>query len=493
MSLFSLENINIYKIYKVRKIPQTTLQNMNDKEIPEKYYEDLVIKKSVHYDEILQALDIVKKYIMRNERIITGGMSIDFALKLKNHKGIYDDDALPDYDFFSPAHHVDAYEIGLWLYRKGFRNISIINALHPSSMRVRVNFNVVADITYVPKAIFDNIPTLKYKGYAIIHPHAQMIDQHRALSFPYENTPWETIMSSRPHKDMKRYELLYGQYPLHLFNVDDKSIQLKEYDIPTELLQSQCVTGFFALNFWVDSAKKMGYKTDIDLGKFAISADKISYSLPIDSHGISLYSDNIQEVYKLIKNVYKPREERFYNRFLDKLPRKIILDNRWELLENNQKIAAHKEFQDVHIANLQNVMMYLLTNYILLMRIKNIKRGYSFYIGYIECRNLIAWAADKYYSSTHEDVKSALKRFLPTAETYGERNLGESFIAAKHRFSIKNKEIDNPAERTKYAQPNNVYDRDMQYSRLNKRLYAFNTNTSEIFNFAGEECASFIV
>ena len=40
-----------------------------------------------------------------------------------------------------------------------------------------------------------------------------MIDQHRALSLPYENPPWEVVMH-RWKKDAKRYDLLYSIYPL---------------------------------------------------------------------------------------------------------------------------------------------------------------------------------------------------------------------------------------------------------------------------------------
>ena len=137
-------------------------------------------------------------------------MSIDFALKLKQHDGIYKDDILPDYDFYSHQHFKDAYDLAQWLNRLGFKNISVINAMHPSTMKVRINFITIADITYIPKVILDNIPFLKYKGFHIVHPHYQMIDQHRSLSYPYENAPRETIMN-RMKKDMKRYDLLYEQ------------------------------------------------------------------------------------------------------------------------------------------------------------------------------------------------------------------------------------------------------------------------------------------
>ncbi len=457
-------------------------------EINDKYYEDVSIKNSIHYDEIIKAQDIVKKYIMREKRIVVGGMSIDFALKLRGNKGIYDDNALPDYDFYSHQHHTDAYEIGMWLYSKGFRGISIINALHPSTMKVRVNFNVIADITYVPKYILDKIPTLHYRGFVIIHPHVQMIDQHRALCFPYENAPLETIKGARPMKDMKRYDLLYEQYPIKASPI---SVELKEYTIPKEILHNQCITGFFALNYWVSEAKKMGFKSNLDFGTIMFMKDVIKYSLPVDSHGISLYSDNISEVFSLIKNVYKPNKERFYQRFLDKLPRKIILDNRWELLENNQKIAAHREIDSIYISNLQNIMMYLLINYVLLAKIKNIDRGGSFYSAYLQCRDLVSWASKKYYSATSNEKKEMFAKFLPSATTYGERNLSDSSVVQRHNFGLKNKEDPVPIG-VKYYQPWHVYDQDLESGRIEKNKYLFFTGKSEVFNIAGEECDNFL-
>lgn len=456
-------------------------------EINDKYYEDLSVKNSVHYDEVTRAQDIVKKYIMREKRVVVGGMSIDFALKLRGGKGIYDADALPDYDFYSYQHHTDAYEIGMWLYHKGFRGISIINALHPSTMKVRVNFNVIADITYVPKNILDNIPTLNYRGFVIIHPHVQMIDQHRALCFPYENSPMETVIGARPAKDMKRYDMLYEQYPLYS---SPGKIELKDHSVPKELLDNQCVTGFFALNYWVGVAKTLGFQSNFNFGTIEIK-DIIKYSLPVDSHGISLYSDNIGEVYNLIKNVYKPKEERFYRRFLDKLPRKIILDNQWELLENNQKIAAHKESGNIYIANLQNIMMYLLINYVLLSKIKKTDRGSSFYLAYLQCRDLVLWASKMYYAATSDEKKEVLKKFLPSSDTYGERNMSDSATVQRYNFGLKNKEEPVPSG-VKYYQPWHVYDQDMKSGRIDKGKYSFYVGKSEIFNISGDECDNFL-
>lgn len=460
-------------------------------DINEKYYEYIALKNSEHYDEIIRALEIVKRFLIKEQRILVGGMAIDMGLKLKGEKGIYDEHILPDYDFYSYEHFKDAYRLAEWLHKMGFKNISVINALHPSTIKVRVNFIVVADITYIPRHIIQHIPTLFYKGFKIIHPHVQMIDQHRSLSFPYENAPWETVMF-RAKKDMKRYDMLYNQYPLRLLNIKDKTLQLKSYEFPLELFKNQCITGFFGLVYWSKVAQKYGFKPSGEFGDFDIIGGVLKYSIPLDSHGISLYSDNLEELYKMFLSVYKNKQNpeiRFYNRFLDKLPRKIIIDNELELLDNNQKIAAHKsDIKDVYITNLQNIMMYLLVNYILLMKIKNIKRGFSFYKGYLECRNLIEWASNKYYTTTNPEIKDALKQFFPTAETYGERNISESYIVAKQNFDKKNKTLENELN---YSQPYHLYDKDFNNGRAPPGHFKFNVHKSEIFDIDGEQINPF--
>jgi hypothetical protein len=472
------------------------------KEIDDKYYENVAIKHSHNYDEVLRALDIVKKFILREQRIVVGGMSIDFALKAKGEKGIYGEDVLPDFDFYSHQHHVDAYEIAQWLYRVGFTNISVINALHPSTMKVRVNFVCVADITYIPKNVLEAMPVLRYRGFQIIHPHVQMIDQHRALCYPYENTPWETIMGSRPKKDMKRHDLLYNAYPLRMLDLKDTSLELKSGEIHKDVIVNQCITGFLALIYWINIAKSMGYVQSKNFGMYEVSKASIIYKIPQDSHGVSLYSDNIKEMYGLIKKIYKPNETRFYSRFLDKLPRKIILDNTWELLENQNMIAAHVAIgpisnicgdQKTHVSNLQNIMMYLLVNYILLMRIKRIKRGYSFYAGYLECRKLLSWAIDKYYDKKTTDAdRKLVEMLLPTHEIYGQQNLSESYLVSRHNFDIKNKDI-SEGEKNKYRQPMHLYDRDLARTKTVPRIfYNFDTSISEVFDFDGGECKAFI-
>jgi hypothetical protein len=176
------------------------------------YYENITITRSPQYDTIIKALGIVRQFIVDNNLILVGGMAIDYSLKLKGDF-IYGDNQLPDYDFYSMTHVEHAYELSTILCNSGFKNISCIQAAHITTMRVRIDFEVVADITFCPKPIFDKVPILLYDKFRIVHPHYQMMDQHISLSLPFQDPGFEVIFN-RWKKDLIRYDKLYQYYPI---------------------------------------------------------------------------------------------------------------------------------------------------------------------------------------------------------------------------------------------------------------------------------------
>lgn len=113
-------------------------------------YENLRKLRDITTEETLRALDEVKRFLLERRHIITGGQAIDYALRLKGSH-IYDDNEVPDYDILTDKFHTEAYDLAQILHDKGFTNVSAINAMHPSTMRVFVNGTSVCDLTYVPK------------------------------------------------------------------------------------------------------------------------------------------------------------------------------------------------------------------------------------------------------------------------------------------------------------------------------------------------------
>jgi hypothetical protein len=445
-----------------------------------KEYENIIVKSDKFTEDTLIALGLVKKYVSDNNLLIVGGMAIDLSLKLKGSK-LYEDDVLPDYDFYSYEYHKDAYQIAEKLKQAGLENISVINANHTSTMRVRVNYTVVADVTYVPKNIFDNLPYLVFRGIKIIHPHYQMIDQHKALSYPYENSPWEVI-AHRWKKDAERYDLLYKFYPLKSkeFKESGEIKFTDEIKISSILFQNQCVGGFAGLLFWEQYAKKIGFKGNkLSLGKIDMDINGFVINIPIDSHGISVYSNNILNLIKDIKKQYDIKKEKQYNRFLDKLPHKFILDNLWEIFDNSgNMLSAYKCDNNIFISNLQNIMSYMLANLILLQKIKNTNRGYSFYLGYINAQEIVKWAGEEYYKLK----RKKLLPLLPYAEVYGNEDISDSYINSKRLF------LEKVNQREKQQmQPNIIFPEHLKKNKIPSKFYKFIPSNSPILQFDGEE------
>jgi hypothetical protein len=451
-------------------------------EVNASYYECLATRKDALYPDTIKAMDVVRKFIIREKKILVGGMAIDYALKIKNPQGgIYDDTILPDYDFYSSKHHKDAYMLAQMLNRIGLKNISVINAIHPSTLKVRVNFVVVADITYVPDNILSNLPTLYYKGFTIVHPHYQMIDQHRSLSFPYEGAPGETIMH-RLKKDMKRYDMLYEHYPLRLLNVKNIKITLSNAkEIPKTHFKDQCASGFLALNYWINEAVKLGFQTNKTFGKFKINSDTVSCQVPNDAY-ITVFSNDLPDLFKKLKG-----EPQFFSRVMDKLPRRVVIGD-WELYENDQGMAAY-EVDGMYIANIQCVMLYLLTHYILLMKIKNVPRGFSFYSGYLICRDLILWASCQ-YDNADPTKKKKLELFFPSHTIYKNHIPSEIQRLMQYKFDVKNKGIKEDIKLM--DQPKHVYDQNLKDGRVPNFFYNFKPRKSELFWLDGCPTHDFI-
>jgi hypothetical protein len=344
-------------------------------------------------------------------------------------------------------------------------------------MRVRVLYTSVADSTYVPQYIFKEIPKLNYRGINFIHPFYQYIDQHRAFTYCWEHIDMDRpVILNRAFKDMKRYDLLWEKYPLVWEEKEKPNIKLDtEKILPIEIIENECISGFLAIQYWVKLASKYGFVTTWKTGNYVLSKSGIIYTIPIDSHGVSIYSNNIKKLYDIVYKKYKIKETRFYERYLDKIPRKVILDNEWELLDNhNEWLAAHK-IGNFYIANLQSIMLYMLVNYILLNKMKGENRGYTFYAGYMICRELLEFGAT-----------NILPELLPTTEYYGENNYTESYLLSKQKFLSKN----NTEELKKIPiQPKNIYTRDLIKKDIKE--FDFNPNNSELFQMNGEQTNQF--
>ena len=409
------------------------------------------------HDLMLKALDIVRDFIIEKNLIITGGMAIDFALKNKGGS-LYDDKTLPDYDFFSSEHYIHAYELGMILCRelkdeKGeIPNISVIDALHVTTMKVRVNFIVVADITYIPDTIFDAMPTLSYnisetKKILFRHPHFQMIDQHKSLSGPYDNAPREVVLQ-RWDKDMKRFDMLYDHYKISGDDLDFS--KFNEVKISDEILENNCVGGFAALFL-------LHQKTD----------DEVNIRLP-EGEPLILYTYQIEDLAGIIMDEYKKNKIKYFNQFLDLLPPsiQIIVDNngkefKFILYDVSNKLITAEKHKKHWVSDTQVCMTYFLANYLFLSKLDIYKNAYCMLGKLIE-----------------EKIK------LPTWVVYGINNIGVEHILQRIQTLSMNKEIPRIKVMLK---PGRFYPSESNKCEMPIALNNFSYEDSPLFQINGIE------
>lgn len=159
-----------------------------------------------------RALETVREFLAEKALVLYGGLAIDYALRLKG-ASIYPENERPDFDMLSPDSVEDAYCLADLLHSQGFPNVSVVRGIHVQTMRVRVDFIPVADLSYCPEEVYRRLPTLVYRGLRVLHPDRQRCDIHLAFCFPFNNPPREDVFH-RFAKDLSRLNILSTHYPI---------------------------------------------------------------------------------------------------------------------------------------------------------------------------------------------------------------------------------------------------------------------------------------
>nr|QBK87786.1 MAG: uncharacterized protein LCMAC202_01220 [Marseillevirus LCMAC202] len=132
-----------------------------------------------------EAYKIAANFIKKKNRKLYGGTALNMYLPPK-HK-IYKKSTLPDYDFFSPDPWVDAVELADLLYKAGFKYTETKAGVHKGTFKVFANFWPIADITYLPQELYDQITTTKKNGYTLVSPAYLQMTMYNIISKPIES------------------------------------------------------------------------------------------------------------------------------------------------------------------------------------------------------------------------------------------------------------------------------------------------------------------
>ena len=186
--------------------------------------EEKMGKRIVNSEDIQKIIDIVEEFIKKKKLVCYGGTAINNILPEEDQ--FYDKDIeVPDYDFFSMNALDDAKELADIYYKKGFLDVEAKSGQHHGTYKVFVNYMAVADITFIPKEIYNVIKKDAISVGSILYapPNFLRMSMYLELSRPAGDI-------SRWEKVLKRLALLNKNYPITNLNCNDIDFQRQMED-----------------------------------------------------------------------------------------------------------------------------------------------------------------------------------------------------------------------------------------------------------------------
>jgi hypothetical protein len=191
--------------------------------------QEKIAKRVVSSPNIQAMTAIVADFIKRKGLIPYGGIAINNILP--KDEQFYDEETeIPDYDFFSPNAMDDAKELADIYHRKGFEQVEAKAGQHFGTYKVFVQFIPVADITYLPKQLFNALKKdgLRVNGILYTPPNFLRMSMYLELSRPAGDTGrWEKVY--------KRLRLLNKHYPMKNVNCNNVEFQRPMEASPDEV------------------------------------------------------------------------------------------------------------------------------------------------------------------------------------------------------------------------------------------------------------------
>ena len=178
-------------------------------------------KSIANSPEIKRVITIVENFIRKNQLICYGGTAINNILPKQDQ--FYNKDVeIPDYDFYSWDALNNAKDLVDIYIKEGFVEVEAKSGQHHGTYKVYVNFIPVADISFIPKELFNAIKkeSIRVAGILYAPPNLLRMGMYLELSRPDGDV-------SRWEKVLKRLTLLNRNYPLSAHNCSEIDFQRK--------------------------------------------------------------------------------------------------------------------------------------------------------------------------------------------------------------------------------------------------------------------------
>ena len=190
--------------------------------------EEKIGKRVVNSEEVQKIIKIVENFIKKKNLICYGGTAINNILPKEDQ--FYDKDVeIPDYDFFTINALEDAKELSDIYFKEGFTDVEAKSGQHHGTYKVYVNYMPIADLTNIPKEIYNALKkdSLRVAGILYAPPNFLRMSMYLELSRPAGDT-------SRWEKVLKRLTILNKHYPLASINCHDIEYQREMADPTNE-------------------------------------------------------------------------------------------------------------------------------------------------------------------------------------------------------------------------------------------------------------------
>jgi hypothetical protein len=181
--------------------------------------EHLVKKTVANSEEVERMIVILENFLRRKKLICYGGTAINNILP--KDAQFYDRDIeVPDYDFYSSRPMEDAKELADIYHKEGYAEVEAKSGMHYGTFKVFVNFIPIADITLLPRPIFNVLSkeAIHIAGIRYCPANFLRMNMYLELSRPMGDV-------SRWEKLLKRLVLLNKYYPLKVAGCEHVEIQ----------------------------------------------------------------------------------------------------------------------------------------------------------------------------------------------------------------------------------------------------------------------------
>jgi Poly(A) polymerase catalytic subunit len=216
--------------------------------------EETTKKRDIKDPNIKTIIQILEEFLVKKKLVCYGGTAINNILPKEAQ--FYDRDVeIPDYDFYSPNALDDAIELADLYYKHGYQEVEAKAGVHFGTFKVFVNFIPIADITYLPKPLFDNVhkEAISIAGILYAPPNFLRMNMYLELSRPAGDVSrWEKVLKrltllNRFYNPMRQYKCSTIDFQRQLDDIDpikESALQERIYFTVRDTLIDQGVVFF---------------------------------------------------------------------------------------------------------------------------------------------------------------------------------------------------------------------------------------------------------